>query len=139
MYPLGFPVTENIEVLININDKGRPGQIEIVFDFEDRSGLPVEMGSTLTIKFIDNTTYSFIASSRKLKSSKMYFTIAEAGSQTATSYSNKSDNLLTDKLLKVDIHSFEISAEYKKREITINETKSAIIKNTIRCLLNPYP
>lgn len=138
-YPMNFSVTESMEVLISLNDKGMPGTIEIVFDFEDSSGLPVEPGSTLSIKFVDNTTYSIIASVRKIKSSIAYFTLPEARSHPTTNkQSNPADTFLADKLSKVEIRAFEISADYKKREIPITETKSAIIKNTILCLLASY-
>jgi hypothetical protein len=135
-YPLNFNVAESLEVLININDKGMPGHLEIKFDFDDRSGLPVEPGSTLSIKFIDNTTYSIIANTRNIKSSTAYFTLSEANShRSANNGTNAQDKLLTDKLSKVDIRAFEISADDKKREITITDTKSDIIKKTIHCLL----
>jgi len=139
VYPLDFGVSESIDVSIKINDKGAPGIIEFVLDFEDSSGLPVELGSTLTIKFTDHTTFSIIASSRKVKSSIIYFTISETGSRTsATSNSNKTDRFLTDKLSNVHIRTFEITADYKQREIPVAETKSAIIKKTITCLLDRY-
>jgi hypothetical protein len=139
VYPLNFTVTENIDISIKINDKGTPGIIEFVFDFEDTSGLPVELGSTLTIKFTDHTTWSIIASTRKVKSSIVYFTLSETSSNTSTAnHSPKADITLTDKLSKADISTFEITADYKQREIPVAETKSAIIKRTILCLLERY-
>lgn len=139
VYPFDFNVNESITVSIKINDKGTRGILEFVVDFEDTSGLPVELGSTLTIKFIDHTSYSIIASSRKVKSSIVYFTISETGSHASTSnHSNKADRFLTDKLSKVDIRAFEIIADYKPREIPVAETQSAILKKTILCLLNSY-
>lgn len=139
IYPLNFTITENINASLKINDKGSSNTIELVLDFEDKSGLPTELGTTLSIKFSDHTTYSIIASSRKIKPSIVYFTISETGSRTSTTnHSNKADRFLTDKLSTVDIRTFEITADYKQREIPVAETKSEIIKKTILCLLNSY-
>ncbi len=136
LYPLDFGVSESIVVSVKIHDKGKPGIIEFVFDFEDTSGLPVELGSTLTIKFTDHTAWSIIASTRKVKSSIVYFTISDTGSRTTTTNHSKNANLsLTEKLSKIDIRSFEIYTDYKQREILVAETKAVIIKKTILCLL----
>jgi hypothetical protein len=129
-YPLNFSVTDKIDVTLKINDKGNANTIELLFDFEDASGLPTELGSTLSIKFIDGTTHSIIARTKKEKASVIYFALNEAVT--------KDDRFLIDKLSNVDIATLAIIADYKQREILIPETKSAIIKKTIRCLLNSY-
>ncbi len=130
-YPLNFAVTETIEVTLKINDKGSPHTIELMFDFEDTSGLPPELGSTLLIKFIDDTSYSIIAQTKKASSATIYFTLVEKGAS-----SNKDHDFITAKLSKVDIAALEITADYRRREIPVPETKAAIIKKTIRCLMN---
>ena len=128
LYPLNFVVTENIDVTLKINNKGSSNTIELVLDFEDKSELPTELGSTLSIKFIDGTVHSILARTRKVNASVIYFTLFESGS--------KGDRVLLEKLSKVDITALAIIADYKQREIPIPETKASIVKKTIQCLLN---
>jgi len=126
LYPLNFSVTENINVILKINNKGSANTIELMFDFEDASGLPTDLGNTIAIKFIDGSSYSIIARTKKVKASVIYFALKEVGT--------KEDRFLIDKLSNVDIAAFEIIVDYKQRKILIPETKAAIIKMTIRCL-----
>jgi hypothetical protein len=126
LYPLNFVVTENIEVTLKINDKGSHHIIELMFDFEDASGLPTELGSTLAIKFKDGTTHSIIARTKKVNASMIYFTLTESGLKDTRS--------LIEKLSNVEIAVLTIIADYKSREISIPETKASIIRQTIQCL-----
>ena len=136
LYPLNFTVTESIDVTLNISDKGSPNILELIFDFNDTSGLPTELGSTLLIKFTDGTSCSIIARTKKASSGIIYFTLAEKESHSSqnSQLSNNNDVYITDKLSKTDISTLVIMADYKQREILIPETKAAIIKNTIQCL-----
>lgn len=126
LYPLNFVITENIDATLKINDKGAPNTIGFIFDFEDKSGLPTELGSTLYIKFIDGTTHSIIMRTKKVKTSIIYFTLIEP--------SSKDNRSLINRLSKVDIVSLAIIADYKQREIFIPKTKAVIIRKTILCL-----
>ena len=126
LYPLNFVVTENIDVTLKINDKAAPNTVELIFDFEDKSGLPTELGSTLSIKFTDGTTHSIITRTKKVKTSVIYFTLIEP--------SSKDDRSLINKLSKIEIASLVIIADAKQREIRIPETKAAIIRKTVLCL-----
>lgn len=128
LYPLSFVITENIDVTLKITNKGAPNTIELIFDFNDKSGLPTELGSTLSIKFIDGTSHSIIARTKKANASMIYFTMIDSGSEYNQS--------LIDKLSKVDIAALAIIADYKQREIDIPETKASIVKQTIQCLRN---
>jgi len=126
IYPLNFKINENISVSLKMNDKGSSNTIELVLDFEDKSGLPTELGSTLSINFADGTTHSVIARTKKINTSVVYFTLNNTDSN---------DRFL-DKLSKVDIVTLVIRADYEQREISIPETKASIVKKTIQCLLN---
>jgi hypothetical protein len=126
LYPLNFVVTENIDVTLKINDKGATNTIEFIFDFDDKSGLPTELGSTLSIKFIDGTIHSILARTKKANASMIYFTLIESDS--------KDNRSLIDKLSKVEISDLTIIADYKQREIYIPATKASIVKKTIQCL-----
>ena len=86
LYPLNFVVTENIDVTLKINDKAAPNTVELIFDFEDKSGLPTELGSTLSIKFTDGTTHSIITRTKKVKTSIIYFTLIEPSSKDDRSW-----------------------------------------------------
>jgi len=125
-YPLNFSVTDNMVVMLKINDKGSPNTIELILDFEDESGLPTELGSMLSIKFIDGTSNSIIARTKKANTSIIYFTLNETGS--------KDDPFMIEKLSKNNIRALVIIADYKQREILIPETKAAILKKIILCL-----
>lgn len=122
LYPLNFTVTESIDVTLNISDKGSRNIIELIFDFNDKGGLPVELGNMLTLNFMDGTSISALARTRKVYSSIVYFTFHHQ--------SSKNDTLL-EKLSDMDILSFEITADYEKRKIPIPATKAAILKETI--------
>jgi len=126
VYPLNFTITENIDVALTINDKGSPNTIELIFDFDDKSGLPTELGSTLYIKFIDGTTHSLLARTKKDNASIVYFTIIESGTLDLS--------LFIEKLSKIDITAFIITADYQQRVVLIPETKAVIIKKTINCV-----
>ncbi len=101
-----------------------------MLDFDDKAGLPTELGSTLSIKFVDGASYSIIAQAKKSSASIVYFTLIKPGT-TPTSI----DQPFKDKLLKIDISTLTIIADYKQREIHIPATKATIIKNTIHCLM----
>jgi hypothetical protein len=127
-YSLNFAVTETIDVKLKLSTKRSQNIVELVLDFEDMSGLPTELGSTLSIKFIDGTTHSIIARTKKTSASVIYFTISESGLEY--------DRSIIGKLSKVDISVLAIVADYEQREIFIPETKATILKKTIQCLLN---
>lgn len=128
LYPLTFAITENIDLTLKINDEGARNTIELIFDFDDKSRLPIELGSKLSIQFIDGTTYSIIARTKKINASIIYFTLTESGP--------KDNRSLIEKLSDEEIAVLTIIADYKSRKICVPETKASIMRQTIECLHN---
>lgn len=122
-----------MEVALKLSENGSGNIIELMLDFDDKSGLPMELGSTLTIKFIDDTKYSIIARTKKITSSAIYFTLVD---KKVNATSRKNDTTFAEKLMNVNILSLEIIADYQPREISMPGTKATIIKKTIQCLMD---
>ena len=125
-YPFDFAVDQDIRVTLKISDRGMPNTLDLMLDFNDHSGLPTALGSTLSLRFVDGTSYSIIARTKNVKVSMIYF---------ALNASSKQEHLpLIEKLSRIDLRAMEIAADDTVREITIPETKAVIIRRSISCI-----
>jgi len=125
LYPLDFVVDEHLQATQKMSDRGLPNTIDLMLDFNDRSGLPAALGSTLSLQFVDGTSYSIIARTRKANTSTIYF---------ALNALKKEHVQLIEKLSHVDLRALEITVDDTARAITIPDTKAVIIRRSISCI-----
>jgi hypothetical protein len=133
VYPLQFSVSENIDVALTFSALEASNRLDLSLDFDSRSGLPVEPGSTLTITLTDGSDYAAISHSKKARTGIIYFTLFKSASGQPLNPEEKS---LKAKLTTLEIKSLKVIADDKQRMIQIPDTKAAIIKTTIQCLLH---
>lgn len=125
-YPFDFAVDQDIPVTLKISDRGIPNTLDLMLDFNDYNGLPTALGSTLSLRFVDGTSYSIIARTKNIKTSMIYFAL--------NSLSKQEHLHLIDKLSRIDLRAMEITADYLLREIIIPDTKAVIIRKSVSCL-----
>ena len=133
--PIIFKVTEELRLQLIFTNSGYPNTLMAELTFEDGSGYPVDLGSILTLHFVDGTHTDLIVSSRKSFTSVAYFTLMKPANKGAKKVMTYEDRLFYEKLIESNIISLEYSIDKKRQKIVVSNYQSEIIKDTVQCLI----
>lgn len=133
--PIVFKVTEVVTARMIFTNSRYPNTLQAELTFEEDSGFLVDLGNILTLNFADGTHTDFIVGSRKAFTSVAFFTFLKPANPRAKKVMAYEDRLLYEKLIQIDITSFDYSMDNKKIKLTVSNLDSETIRKTVGCLI----